>query len=88
MFDVDSINSSKMTNEKFVTFEYSNANVFTNFEDVGFTLIHSFLFCFLILAFKAVYTITIFNFDYKEAFALEGGFKQKVKSFTMNKLKD
>lgn len=45
------------------------------------------------MAIKAIYTILIFNFNYKEAFKNEGGkeektFKEKMKEYTMEKLKD
>ena len=92
-FKVDNVTETAVQNEKFVYFEYGNANIFTNFEDIGFTLLHSFTFCMIILAIKAIYQILVFNFNYKEAFMNEGGkeektLKEKMKVFTMDKLRD
>lgn len=72
-FHIDKVTESNIENEKFIYFEYSNSNIFTNFEDVGFTLLHSFTLCMIIMALKALYNILVFNFDYKSAFAPEGG---------------
>jgi len=79
-----------MSNAKFIKFEYGNSNIFSNFEDVGFTLMHSSLICVVIMSLKALYTIAVFNYDYKTAFN-EGGaksLKARMKKFTMKKLEE
>jgi len=92
-FKVDNVTESKISNQKFIYFEYENANIFTNFEDIGFTLLHSMSICVLILSSKAIYQMLIYNFNYKEPYLNEGGndhlsFKLKAVRFVMKNLKN